>query len=99
MSWLPQEQSLFLALIKPYRTVTSSTIARWLIEAAGTDISLFSAHTVPGASLSAAANMGITTNDILRAADWSSQSDFLKLYKPVEDLSFGRVMVSNQRLN
>ena len=43
------EQKLFLALIKPYRAVTSSTKARWLkslLEAAGIDTSVFTAHSV-----------------------------------------------------
>ena len=68
------EEKLFLALIKPYKALTSSTIARWLkslLEAAGINTSVFSAHSVRGASSSAAANLGITTNEILKAADWS----------------------------
>ena len=88
------ESRLFLALIKPYKAVTSSTIARWLkslLEAAGIDTSVFTAHSVRGASASAPANMGITTNDILKAADWNSESVFQRFYyKPVEDPSFGR---------
>ena len=69
------ETRLLLALIKPYRAVTSSTIARWLksqLKAAGID----SAYSVRGTSSSTAANLGITTNDILKAADWSSESVF-----------------------
>ena len=89
---------MFLALIKPYKAVTSSTIARWLkslLEAAGIDTSVFTAHSVRGASSSVAANLGITTNDILRAADWSSESVFQRFYyKPTEDPSFGRAVLS-----
>ncbi len=65
-----------MAIIKPHRAVTSSTIARWLkavIGASGVDTSIFNAHSVRGASSSKAENMGITTNDILKAADWSSE--------------------------
>lgn len=68
------EQKLFLALIKPYKAVTSSTMARWLkslLEAAGINTSVFTAHSVRGASSSVAANLGVTKNDILKAADWS----------------------------
>ena len=92
------EHNLFLALIKPYKAVTSSTIARWLkslLEAAGIDTSVFTAHSVRGASSSVAANLGITTNDILRAADRSSESVFQRFYyKPTEDPSFGRAVLS-----
>ena len=43
---------------------------------------IFKAHLVRGASslAVAAANVGITTNDMLRAADWSSESVFQKFY-------------------
>ena len=92
------QQNLFLALIKLYKGVTSSTIARWLkslLEAAGIDTAEFSAHSVRGASSSVAANLGITTNDILKAADWSSESVFKKFYyKPTKDPSFRRAVLS-----
>ena len=74
------ETRLFLAFIKPYRAITSSTIARWLkslLDSAGIDTSVFNAHSVRGASSTTAANLGITTNDILKAADWSSESEIL----------------------
>ena len=47
-----------------------------MLESAGVDTSVFIAHSVRGASSTAAANLGITTNDILKAADWSSESVF-----------------------
>ena len=91
--------ALFIALIKPYKAVTSSTIARWLkslLEAAGIDTSVFTAHSVRGTSSSVAANLGITTNDILKAADWSSESVFERFYyKPTEDPAFGRAVLSS----
>ena len=91
------ESRLFLSFIRPFRAVTSSTIARWLktlLESAGIDTSVFSAHSVRGASSTAAANSGITTNDILKAADWSSESVFQRYYyKPTEDPSFGRAVL------
>ena len=94
------ETKLFLALIKPYKAVTSSTIARWLkslLEAAGIDTSIFNAHSVRGASSSAAANLGIITNDILKAADWSSESVFQRFYyKPTENPTFGRAVLSSR---
>ena len=91
-----EESKLFIAII---RAVTPSTIARWLksiLETAGVDTSIFNAHSVRGASASKAANMGITTNDILKAADWSSESVFQKFYhKPIaEQHSYGRAVLS-----
>ena len=72
-----------LALIKPNKAITSSTVARWLkslLESAGIDTSVFNAHSVRGASSTMAVNLGITTNDILNTVDWSTESVFQKFY-------------------
>ena len=64
---------LFVAIKKPHQPVTSCTIARWLKETlrlAGINVSIFSGHSVRGASTSAAAGGGVTMNDILQAADY-----------------------------
>ena len=93
-----EESKLFVAVIRPHKAVTSSTIARWLkfiLGAAGVDTSIFNAHTVRGASASRAANMGITTNDILKTANWSSESVFQRFYhKPTEMSKYGRAVLS-----
>ena len=52
---------------------------------AGIDTSIFKAHSTRGAATTAAANAGITTEDILKAADWSSDTVFKKFYyKPTQ---------------
>jgi len=69
-----------VAIIKPHN---SSTVARWLkslLEASGIDTSIFSAHSVRGASSYAAGSAGISTSDILKAAGWSSESTFPQFY-------------------
>ena len=92
---------LLIACIKPHHPVTSSTIARWLktmLEQAGIDTTLFKAHSTRGASVSAAALSGLTTNDILQAADWSSDSVFRKFYyKPIHDSAFGKAILSMEK--
>ena len=76
---------LFIAIKKPHKPVVSCTIAHWLkemLKLAGFDVSIFSGHSVRGASTLAAAGAGITMNDIMQAADWStvqSQLVFLLL--------------------
>ena len=46
-----------------------------------------------------AANVGITMEDILKAADWNAESTFHKFYyKPVHDSSFARSILSNHDL-
>ena len=47
---------------------------------AGIDTEIFKAHSVRGASSSTAAAAGVTTVDILKAADWSSAGTFQKFY-------------------
>ena len=74
-----EETKLFVSFIKPHKAVTSSTIARWLrsiLEHSGIDPSIFGAHSTCGASASAAMRGGITTEDILKAANQSSKSVF-----------------------
>ena len=52
---------------------------------AGVNTEIFKAHSVRSASTSAAAAAGITTGDILKAADWSNESVFQRFYhKPTE---------------
>ena len=91
------ETKLFLAIIKPHKAVSSSTIARWLkklLEVAGIDTSVFSAHSTTGASSFKASNLGVTTNEILESADWSSESVFQKFYyKPTHNPTFGRAVL------
>uniref|UniRef100_A0A1X7VS99 Tyr recombinase domain-containing protein n=1 Tax=Amphimedon queenslandica TaxID=400682 RepID=A0A1X7VS99_AMPQE len=66
------ENRLFISFIKQHNAVTSSSIARWLrttLEEAGID-SVFGAHSIRGASASAAARGGVTLREILEAASW-----------------------------
>ena len=94
---------LFIAIIKPHLPVTSSTIARWLkkvISDAGIDTNIFKAHSVRSAATSAAANQGVTTEEILKAADWSTESSFQRFYyKPVRDTNFARTVLSSATNN
>ena len=89
---------LFIAIIKPHLPVTTSTVARWLkqvIGDSGIDTNVFKAHSVRGATTSAASNQGVTTEEILKAADWSNSSTFQRFYyKPVRDATFARTVLS-----
>jgi len=52
-----RETNLLVAIIKPHKAVSSSTVAIWLkslLEASGIDTSIFGAHSVRGVSSSAA---------------------------------------------
>ena len=59
---------LFLSYIKPNKPVTSQRIAHWikdLLKEAGIDVSIFKAHSVRGASTTAALSKGVSVADIL----------------------------------
>ena len=82
---------LFTSFIKPHHPITSPTVARWLkevIHEAGIDTSIFKTHSTRASSTSAAANLGISTNEILKVADWSTSYTFQRFYyKPTHVLS------------
>ena len=93
---------LFISFVKPHKAVTSSSITRWLrtvLEEAGIDSSIFGAHSTCGASTSAAARGGVTLEDILKAANWSSESVFQRFYhKEVDRVAFGRAIINQNSL-
>ena len=61
----------------------SSTIARWIktcLQEAGIDVTIFQAHSTWAASSTKAALSGLTVEEIMSAADWSSKGTFQKFY-------------------
>ena len=95
--------TLFLSYVGQHNSVSSSTIARWLksiMEEAGIDTSVFKAHSVRGATCSTAAVTGVTTKDILDAADWSSEGNFQCFYcrelGRKDGTNFGRSVLSSK---
>ena len=74
---------LFLSWIGEHKPVTSSSIVRWLkqtMKDPGINVGIFKSHSVRGAACSKAAGVGVTTKQILEAADWSSEGTFQKFY-------------------
>ena len=90
---------LFMAIKKPHKPVARCTIAQWLkitLGLAGIDVSIFSGHSVRGASTSAAAGAGVTMTDIMQAADWNTELVFRRFYYwPSYDVSYGRTVLSS----
>ncbi len=93
-----QVTKVLIGTIKPHKAVAPSTIARWLktmLECADIDRNIFSGHSTRGAASSIASRGGVTTGDILKAADWSSESVFQKFYhKSQQNPHFGRTVLS-----
>ena len=66
---------------------------------AGIDVGIFKSHSARGATCSKAAGAGVTTRQILEAADWSSEGTFQRFYhRKVENddrTSFGTRALSS----
>ena len=66
-----------------------------MLKLAGIDTDTFKSHSVRSASASAAATAGITTNQIMDAADWRSESVFERFYyKPTSNNQMGQAALS-----
>ena len=60
------------------------------------DTEIFKAHSVRGASTSAALKKGLHIKDILETADWSRESTFRRLYcRLLQDSSFAEKVPGN----
>ena len=78
-----EKNNLFLS---PHHPISTATIARWLkqvLKEAGVS-SDFSAHSTRATAVSVAFDKGVLIGDIMKTADWSSESTFRKYYyKPL----------------
>ena len=71
-----ESQQLFLSYQALHKPVQSCTIARWIkqtLSTSGVDTGVFSAHSTRGASSTAAAMAGMSTQQIMARAGWSSE--------------------------
>lgn len=90
---------LFLSYIKPHAPVTLQRIANWLkeiLKKAGVDTAMFKAHSVRGASSTAALRKGVLIEDILRTADWSTDSTFRRFYyRPTYESNYAQTLLQS----
>lgn len=77
------ERTLFISFNRPYKAISSTTIARWIREVlTEAGIEGYGAHSTRAASTSHASSKGVSSSQILAAACWSSTgSTFEKFYK------------------
>ena len=71
-----EPQPLFLLCIQPHAPVTSQCLSHWLKRDAGVDTTVFKAHSVRGASSTAASEKWVLMEGILHTANWSTDSTF-----------------------
>ena len=68
---------LFISNVKPYQSVSSSTLAKWLLSAmdnAGIDTACFKAHSTRSAGASTMRNKGFSLSQVLSRGYWSDKS-------------------------
>ena len=76
--------ALFISTRPPFQAATTTTIARWAKESlanSGIDVSLFTAHSVRGATTSKMSSLSIPVQEIMKKAAWKNESVFQKFYK------------------
>ena len=91
-----EENKLLLSYQVPHKPVSKNTLARWLrqvLNGAGVDIALFSAHSTRAASTSAALSSGVPVDVVLRAAGWCSESTFTRFYRKEPAVNMGQALL------
>lgn len=92
-------KQLILSYSKPYKSVTASTISRWIktcLARSGIDVNLYTAHSVRSASVSKAKKQCVPIDEILSKAGWSNVKTFAIYYdKQIEkDGTFAESVLS-----
>ena len=92
------QNKVFLSFIGKHNPVCSSTVARWLkvcLQKAGVKTSVFQAHSTRAASTTKAAMSGMTVEDIMKTADWTSKGVFQKFYyRPKHSVAYGESVLA-----
>lgn len=85
-----QSQNLLVSYQKPFGSIGPSTVSRWLKAAlAEAGIEGFTGHSTRSAATSAAASKGLSTAQIISAANWSTRSStFQHFYNKEIEQSF-----------
>ena len=83
---------LFISYVKPYKSVTSDTIGRWIrsvMLSSAIDCENYKAHSVRSASTSRATNCQIPIHEIMKTAGWSSARTFSQFYdKKIDNIEY-----------
>ena len=91
---LRERELLFISVRKPHNPVGPATLGRWLrgiMHQSSIDTNVFSAHLTRGAANSKARIVGVSLENIIKAANWSNTSAFSRFYhRPLITSQFGR---------
>ena len=88
---LRQGKELFVSYVQPHKGISRDTLRRWIksvLEEAGIDTNVFSAHSTRSAATSTAQARDVSLKTILDTAGWSNKKTFSRFYqKPVAQKS------------
>ena len=87
---------LFLSYNRPHRPIASSTVPhKYVLKSVGIDVSIYKGHSTRSAADSAAKLKGVSTSDILKAADWSRETTFTRFCNhPLDNVGVGINLLS-----
>ena len=81
--------------------MSKDTVARWIkttLKHSGIDTEQFTCHSTRSASTSCAEAAGLSLEQIMQAAGWSTSSTFAKFYdKNIETVNFGSVILNTTK--
>ena len=81
-------RELILSFRKPHAPISRDTVSRWVLHTimqAGVDTSKYKAHSTRGATTSAGAKLGLSSNVLLKHGSWKNHETMAKFYsKPVD---------------
>ena len=81
---------------RPHRPIASSTVSRWLkyvLKLVGIDV--YKGHSTGSVAASAAKLEGVSSSDILKVADWSRETTFIRFYnRPLDNVDVGINLLS-----
>ena len=95
-----EQNQLFLGLNEPHKPVTKDTIARWIrdmLALSGIDVGCFKAHSVRAASVSAAKVQFVSTQKIMKRANWTQEKTFNQFYN--KEITTGELAYDTALLN
>lgn len=79
-----KQSKLVISYRKPHAPVGAETISRWIrevLEAAGVNTKMFTAHCTRAAASSAMHDKGVAIQDIMKTAGWSNVETFARICK------------------
>ena len=94
-------EPLLISYRKPYTAISAATIGRWIkqvLQQAGVDTEVFTAHSTRSAACSAARARGVSIADVMATAGWPRKSTFEHFYhKPINATKFTEAVLGGNK--